>query len=260
MATTLISKRFRLTTLTHLFAALVVLYGTLAGAEMPPPGTTVTAENLDRYRDVLMPTADYFVRHGMTIPVIAYKRWEWPKAYREATEKFASQVVLTPDGRDIKNYVAGAPFPSIDTANDPLAGFKWIWNHEQNPIYSDTIGMGWNLELINQKGERERFFSSKFWRRMRWRGRLVRHDRLRLDGEAAAPAHSPPELRREEPFSFPPLIDQLEVPAHADVVAVDRILFVVPDPLEAGERIVRRIDLRKRRAGDVVLDVAAVRR
>jgi uncharacterized protein DUF1329 len=144
-----------------------------AGAEMPPPGTVITAENLERYREALFPTAEYFLRHGMTITVIPYRRWQWTALYKEATEKFASQVRLSADGRDLQNYVAGAPFPTIDTPNDPLAAYKWIWNHEQNPAYTDNIGMGWSLELVNSSGARERFMSSNFWRRMRWRGRLV---------------------------------------------------------------------------------------
>ena len=65
-----------------------------AGAEMPPPGTVITAENLERYREALFPTAEYFLRHGMTITVIPYRRWQWTALYKEATEKFASQVRL----------------------------------------------------------------------------------------------------------------------------------------------------------------------
>jgi len=34
-------------------------------------------------------------------------------------------VKIAEDGRDIANYVAGAPFPAIDI-NDPLAGYKII--------------------------------------------------------------------------------------------------------------------------------------
>jgi hypothetical protein len=127
----------------------------------------------------------------MTITVAPYKRWEWPAVYKQATEKYASQVRLAADGRDIENYVAGAPFPVIDTTNDPQAAYKWIWNHEQNPAYSDNIGMGWNAELINAKGERERIFGSRFWRRMRWRGRLV------MDPKPIVP-HDPPIAYTEQ--------------------------------------------------------------
>ena len=142
-------------------------------ADGPQPGTVIDATNIDAHREMLFPTAEYFLRNGMKIDVVPYRRWEWPKLYREATEKYAGQVELSADGRELRNYVAGAPFPEIDTANDPLAAWKWVWNHEQNPAYTDNIGMGFNAELINSKGERERFFTSKFWRRMRWRGRLV---------------------------------------------------------------------------------------
>jgi hypothetical protein len=42
------------------------------------------------------------------------KTVEWPKAYKEATEKYAAQVKLSPDGLRVQNYVAGLPFPNID--------------------------------------------------------------------------------------------------------------------------------------------------
>jgi hypothetical protein len=69
------------------------------------------------------------------------------------------------------NYVAGAPFPQIDP-NDPLVGYKIMWNQEQKPAYTDNVGTEWIVELINSKGEMERRYSSGFWRRMMWTGRL----------------------------------------------------------------------------------------
>ena len=107
----------------------------------------------------------------MPISIIATKKVEWPKAYRDATEKYASQVKLSADGRNIYNYVAGSPFPVIDPA-DPLAGFKLMWDHEQRPYIIDNIGTEWIVELINSKGELERKYASSFWRRMMWSGRL----------------------------------------------------------------------------------------
>jgi hypothetical protein len=160
-------------------------------AEMPPPGTVITGENMAKYKDVLFPTAEYFLQHGMTITVAPYKRWDWPPLYKEATEKYSAQVKLVEGGHDIQNYVAGAPFPAIDTLNDPMAGYKWIWNHEQSPTYSDNIGMGWNVELVNSRGERERLYGSNFWRRMRWRGRQY------IDPKPVAP-HDPPLAMTEQ--------------------------------------------------------------
>lgn len=134
-------------------------------AELPPVGMVVNKDNAEKYAEVLNPTQQYMLKHGATMPVTEYRKYEWQPVYKEATEKYSSQVRLSPDGRDIVNYVAGAPFPIIDE-NDPQAGAKWMWNHEQGPKYTDNVGVGWNMELVNDRGERERFFGSNFWRRI----------------------------------------------------------------------------------------------
>ncbi len=59
---------------------------------------------------------------------------------------------ISPDGREIFNYVAGLPFPNIDP-NDPLAATKIMWNQEQKPAYVDNAGTEWITELVNEKGE-----------------------------------------------------------------------------------------------------------
>ena len=135
------------------------------------PGDTVTKDNMDKAAELLTPAMKWFVEHGMPMKVIPYKKIEWPRLYREATEKYAGQVKISPDGREIYNYVAGAPFPNIDPS-DPLVGIKIMWNQEQKPAYTDNVGTEWIVELINSKGEMERRYSSGFWRRMMWTGRL----------------------------------------------------------------------------------------
>src|SRR5215204_2647255 len=136
-------------------------------------GDTVTKENMAKVgaEEFLTPAMKWYVEHGMPMKIIDYKKIEWPKAFKEATEKYSGQVKLSPDGRDIFNYVAGAPFPKIE-ASDPLVGFKIMWNQEQKPAYTDNVGTEWIVELINSKGEMERRYSSGFWRRMMWTGRL----------------------------------------------------------------------------------------
>ena len=186
---------------TSFVAAVVIGLPLAAMAEMPPVGTKITKDNVDKYKEALSPTMQYLVRGGMEIPVIEYKKIDWPPTYKEATEKYSAQVKLSPDGRDMLNYVAGAPFPVIDE-NDPQAGAKWMWNHEQKSVYTDNIGCGWNVELVNSKGERERFFGSNFWRRMMWRGRLdmdpkptMAHDPAIGYTEQWGPLHDPNDLK-----------------------------------------------------------------
>jgi hypothetical protein len=138
---------------------------------------------MDKAKDVLTPTAEWMIKQGMVMKVGPYRKYEWPEAYKEATEKYAGQVKLSEDGRQLFNYVAGCPFPSIDI-NAPLAGSKVMWNHEYFPDFTDNVGCPWILELVNNQGEMERFYASHFWRRMKWEGRLY------MDPKPVAP-HNP---------------------------------------------------------------------
>jgi len=135
------------------------------------PGDTITKENMDKADNLLIPTMKWFVQNGLQIKVIPYRKVELPRLYKEATEKYAAQVKISPDGREVFNYVAGLPFPNIDP-NDPLAGAKIMWNHEQKPTYIDNVGTEWITELVNSKGELERTYGSQYGRRMMWTGRL----------------------------------------------------------------------------------------
>jgi uncharacterized protein DUF1329 len=139
----------------NLLISLLVLVSSGVGRAEVKPGDTITKDNIAQAEGLLTPFVRWLVEQGMPISVIETKKIEWPKAYRDATEKYAAQVKLSADGRDMYNYVAGSPFPVIDPA-DPLAGFKLMWDHEQRPYIIDNIGTEWIVELINSKGEMER--------------------------------------------------------------------------------------------------------
>jgi hypothetical protein len=53
---------------------------------------------------------------------------EMIRPYREATEKYAGQAKLRPDGLQVLNWTAGQPFPNLD-ANDPQIAYKIMWNY-----------------------------------------------------------------------------------------------------------------------------------
>jgi len=74
-------------------------------------------------------------------------------------------------------------FPAIDL-NDPLAGFKIMWNYEQNPYIIDNTGTTFINELVDSKGEVQATYTN-LWRRMTWLGRLY------LDPKPVVP-HNPP--------------------------------------------------------------------
>jgi hypothetical protein len=100
------------------------------------PGDVITKDNVDKAKDLISPGVEWCVRHGMKMNVIPYKKIEWNKPYREATEKYAGQTKLAPDGRTLEGYVAGMPFPNLDP-NDPQLALKIMWNYEYKPYVSD---------------------------------------------------------------------------------------------------------------------------
>src|SRR5947208_2515877 len=139
-----------------LAAAACVAVTSWAGfalAAFPEPWDVVNKSNMDQAKDFLTPTAEWMITQGMVMKVGSYRKYEWPKAYKEATEKYSGQVKLSEDGRQLFNYVAGCPFPRIDV-NDPLAGYKVMWNHEYFPDFTDNVGCPWILDLGLQRQAR----------------------------------------------------------------------------------------------------------
>jgi hypothetical protein len=169
---------------------LSLTVGTWAVADVES-GDVITKDNMAKAENLIIPTVKWYLENGMKIKVTPYKKVELPRLYREATEKYSGQVKLSPDGREIFNYVAGLPFPNIDP-NDPLAGAKVMWNHEQKPAYTDNAGTEWISELVNSKGELERTYGSQYGRRMMWTGRLYTDPKPVI-------AHNPP-VRYTEQF------------------------------------------------------------
>jgi len=100
------------------------------------PGDVITAQNVDEAGDMISPGVKWCVQRGMIIHVVAPQEIELPKPYVEATEKYAPQVRLAPDGLKLENYVAGLPFPHIDV-NDPQVAMKIMWNYEYKPFVTD---------------------------------------------------------------------------------------------------------------------------
>jgi len=104
------------------------------------PGTTITPENAEQIRDVVSPGVYYLAAHGMHMNITPTERVDWPPPYKDATEKYSSQVRLSQDHRSVIGYVAGQPFPLIDP-NDPYVGAKVVWNNVFRPISSDDYDL-----------------------------------------------------------------------------------------------------------------------
>src|SRR5439155_467334 len=68
------------------------------------------------------------------------RRIEWPKTYKEATEKYSGQVKLAPDGLSVQNFVAGQPFPDLDP-KDPQIALKIMWDYEYKFNPTDDLDL-----------------------------------------------------------------------------------------------------------------------
>ncbi|HYB89430.1 MAG TPA: DUF1329 domain-containing protein [Candidatus Binataceae bacterium] len=104
------------------------------------PGDFITPENGYKVKEVVSPGVYYKVENGMTMKIVPSEQINWPPPYRDATEKYADQVRLSPDGRTVVNYVAGQPFPFLDP-NDPQIATKIMWNNAFRPITSDDYDL-----------------------------------------------------------------------------------------------------------------------
>jgi Protein of unknown function (DUF1329) len=121
-----------------LAAGLAFPCGALAAAVKP--GDVITPNNANQVRDLVSPGVYWRTRRGMEMKIVPSERIEWPPPYRDATEKYASQVRLSPDGRTVENYVAGQPFPFLDT-NDPNVATKIVWDNVFRPITTDDYDL-----------------------------------------------------------------------------------------------------------------------
>src|SRR6266852_6202410 len=81
-------------------AFALAIFPTAVRADVAP-GDKITEQNIDKVKDLISPGMEWVIKHGWPITISETKRIEWPKAYKEATEKYASQVKLTPDLRNI---------------------------------------------------------------------------------------------------------------------------------------------------------------
>lgn len=120
--------------------AVVVVYGGVSAHADVKPGDVVTAANVDQVKDMISPGLEWCVRHGMPLRIVETRKIEWPKAYKEATEKYAGQVKLSADGLKVENYVAGQPFTTIDP-NDPQVALKIMWNYEYKFLTTDDVDL-----------------------------------------------------------------------------------------------------------------------
>src|SRR3984893_16844869 len=112
----------------------------LPGEAGVKPGDFINPDNSAKVKYLVSPGVFYRVQHGMTMKIVPTVRVDWPPPYKDATEKYSAQVQLSKDKRSVVGYVAGQPFPLIDS-NDPDVATKVIWNNVFRPIISDDYDL-----------------------------------------------------------------------------------------------------------------------
>ena len=96
------------------------------------PGQVVGKQDLAAVRTLISPSIEWILDRGATMKIVEKKPIGWPKAYADATEKYAGQVRLAPNGLTLEHYIAGQPFPNLDPADQAIA-VKAMWNYEYRP-------------------------------------------------------------------------------------------------------------------------------
>src|SRR6185503_12071783 len=109
----------------------------LGAAPVPAAGTVIDVRNIDQYADYFGPGMVWAIKRGMKIRVGGYRKIEEPPPIRAATEKYASQVTLAPDGTHTLNHVAGLPFPNVDP-NDEWVATKLMFNFASAIVHDDS--------------------------------------------------------------------------------------------------------------------------
>jgi len=126
--------------LTPLMLAVLSLANTtdVANADVSP-GETITKSNAEKIDGLVAEGVKWAVLNGMDLHIVPYKEIAMPQAYLDATEKYGSQTTLGGQN-EIKNWVAGKPFPVIDS-NDPDAPVKIMYNFQNTHYFSDDLGL-----------------------------------------------------------------------------------------------------------------------
>src|SRR5271155_2248044 len=118
---------------------LALLSATPVAAQVKP-GDVISPENATKVKDLTTQGVYYMVTKGMQLHITPTQRVDWPPPYKDATEKYSAQVRLTQDHRSLIGYVAGQPFPLIDS-NDPDVAQKIIWDNVFRPITTDDYDL-----------------------------------------------------------------------------------------------------------------------
>ena len=67
-------------------AVAALLLARAAHADVAP-GDRITEANVEQVKELISPGLEWCIRHGFPLTVAETRRIEWPRAYRDATER-----------------------------------------------------------------------------------------------------------------------------------------------------------------------------
>src|SRR5262252_717414 len=88
-----------------LVLSLILIAQLPATAEVKP-GDFITAQDAPKVKELVSPGEYWRVANGMSMKIVPTQRIDWPPPYKEATEKYSSQVRLAPNRLSLVGYVA----------------------------------------------------------------------------------------------------------------------------------------------------------
>ncbi len=138
-------------------------------------GDKITPANADKVKDLVSPAMYWLVQKGWPMTIAETQKINLRKAFVEATEKYSSQVKLSADGLKLEGFVAGRPFPRIDT-KDPMVAMKIMQNFRFAIAFDDLDLRNFDADTGPISTERplqvERHFLVDHFRRLHYIGRL----------------------------------------------------------------------------------------
>ena len=134
--------------LTLALASVIVVFAATMARAGVRPGDVITRNNASKVENLVSPGNYELVEQGMTMDITPASHLNWPPPYKAATERYSSQVRLSPSG-EMANYKAGLPFPMVDV-NDPEAAIKIMWNYTFRPLYTDDLDAR-NVEVVSHR-------------------------------------------------------------------------------------------------------------
>ena len=145
-------------------AALLALAFNSSHAAELPPGTVISAENLDKIKNdtfeghtiasMLTEKMEWRIRNnGWKLPLAKSKKVKLDPKWVKASEANAGKTKINAESCQVDGWSAGQPFPNIDM-KDPQAAEKLVWNWHLGQLMGDVaiVPLYTQVLIDGQKG------------------------------------------------------------------------------------------------------------